>query len=242
MDLLSSLGLVGSLFGGRQQSKSAGKAANAQLQAAREALALQEKMYNQSRTDQMPWLNVGRGGLTELAALFGLDANGNPTNKPIDYSKFMNLPDYQFALQEGTKNLDRSAAARGALYSGGYGQDLTKYSQGLASQNFNNYRNGLAGLAGVGQTASQSLSSLWQNYANQGGNYLMAAGDARANGYANQGNMWGNMGNQLGMLAGYGWGNNRSSGASGWNGQQIPGMLPGWGNSYGGSNYGYNWW
>lgn len=219
-----------SLLGGGQQSRASNNATNAQLQAQREALALQERMYNQTRSDQMPWLNVGRGGLGQLAALYGLDENGNPTNKPVDYSQFTNSPDYQFALQQGTQNLDRSAAARGSLYSGGYGQDLTKFSQGLASQNFNNYRNGLASLAGVGQTATQSLGQFGQNYANNASNSLMNSGNARASGYMNQANIWGNTGNQLGMLAGYGWGNNSSgnSGSSSWNGQPIPGQSPAW--------------
>lgn len=123
-------------------------------------------------------------------------------NSP-NYADFYDSPDYQFALQQGTQNLDRSAASRGRLYSGGYGQDLVAYGQGLASQQLNNYTNRLAALAGVGQTASNSLSALGQNYASQYGNNLNNAAAARASGYAANANAASTLANGIGQAANY---------------------------------------
>lgn len=123
-------------------------------------------------------------------------------NSP-DYSDFYNSPDYQFALQQGTQNLDRSAASRGRLYSGGYGQDLVSFGQGLASQQLNTYTNRLANIAGLGQTAGGDLNRLGANYANQYGNNLDNAAASRASGYAGQANAATGLANGLGMAAGY---------------------------------------
>lgn len=123
-------------------------------------------------------------------------------NSP-NYADFFNSPDYQFALQQGTQNLDRSAASRGRLNSGGYGQDLVAYGQGLASQQLNNYTNRLAALAGVGQTASNSLSALGQNYAGQYGNNLNNAAAATASSYAANANANSQMANGIGQAVNY---------------------------------------
>jgi len=47
-------------------------------------------------------------------------------------------PGYGFRLSEGLKALERSAAARGGLLSGGTGKALTRFGQDMASQEFQN--------------------------------------------------------------------------------------------------------
>lgn len=47
-------------------------------------------------------------------------------------------PGYAFRMSEGLKGLERSAAARGGLLSGGAGKALQRYGQGLASQEYGN--------------------------------------------------------------------------------------------------------
>jgi hypothetical protein len=59
----------------------------------------------------------------------------------MDRAQFggINLPDdpgYQFRLSEGLKGIERSAAARGTLLTGGTLKALGQYHQGLASQDF----------------------------------------------------------------------------------------------------------
>lgn len=47
-------------------------------------------------------------------------------------------PGFQFRMQEGTKAIERAAAAKGTLVSGGTLKDLQQYAQGLASQEYGN--------------------------------------------------------------------------------------------------------
>lgn len=155
---------------------------------------------------------VGNVGYeTGTRANLGGSSGGAPQNALAagggqpDYSAFYDSPDYQFALQQGVQTLDRSAAARGRLYSGGYGQDLTKFGQGLASQQLNNYANRLGTIAGVGQTASNNLASLGANYANQYGQNLNNAADARSSAYAANANANSNLANGLSQAANYYW-------------------------------------
>ncbi|KQH73606.1 hypothetical protein XfCFBP8356_008710 [Xylella fastidiosa subsp. sandyi] len=161
-----------SLIGSLIQGNAARRAGNAQARASQEAIAEQQRQYNQARQDQLPWLTAGQNALTgQQAVLSG------------DYSGFEKAPDYTYALDQGLQGLDRSAAARGSLYSGGHQADVMKFAQGLASQNLNNYWNRLAGLSGSGQAAASQLAGLGQSYAANVGNQYNNAAAARAGAY-----------------------------------------------------------
>jgi len=215
----AAVGVVGSVISANNSSDAAQNAANAQINAANQSNATLKDIYNQSRTDLMPWMTVGGNALNQLGALNGIGGytqavgqpgqpgyvagHATPAGQP-DYSAFMNSPDYQFALQQGQKSLDASAAARGRLYSGGYGQDLTNYGQGMATQNLNNYENRLMSISGQGQQAGEFGGQLGMQYAGMNGQNLMNAGNAAANNYMNQAAISNGEINQLGQLVGYG--------------------------------------
>jgi len=112
---------------------------------------------------------------------------------------FQQDPGYAFRMSEGLKALDRQAAARGGLISGGALKASQRYGQDMASQEytnaFNRYQtnranqlNPLQSLMGGAQTAANTLGAAGQNYANQAGEAYMGAGNARASGYIGQGN------------------------------------------------------
>lgn len=105
------------------------------------------------------------------------------------------LPGYQFELQQGQNAIENSAASRGQALSGNTMQGLEQFGQGLASTQFQQYMQQLAGLANMGQAAAS-------NTANQGASLLSGAGASLAGGVnasananaANsvaQGNIWG---------------------------------------------------
>src|SRR5262252_3390165 len=54
------------------QAHAAGKAAQQQQQAADRALALQQQMYQQTRSDLAPYMGAGNQGLTSLTSLLGV--------------------------------------------------------------------------------------------------------------------------------------------------------------------------
>lgn len=105
-------------------------------------------------------------------------------------SDFQKDPGYDFRMQEGQKALERSAAARGGLQSGGFMKALGRYGQDYASGEYQNAYNRftndqtsrynkLAGIAGVGQTANAGLANAGQNYANQVGQNAMGVANAQ---------------------------------------------------------------
>lgn len=120
----------------------------------------------------------------------------------FEYQGFEETPGYQFQMEQGVRATDMSAAARGMLNSGATIKAQTQFGQGLAAQEFNNYKNSLRSLANVGQTATQTTAALGANYANAAGANTLAAGQARGSAYAQQGNIWGNALNNLGGFAG----------------------------------------
>jgi hypothetical protein len=181
-------------YSASQQSKAGKAGAKAQTEASQYATDEQRREFDLAREDQRKWLESGQWALDQQkAALTG------------DWSGFQNSPDYAYALAQGIKASDRSAAAHGALGSGGHSADLMQLGQGLASQNFGNYYNRLAGLSNTGQNTAQNLAGLGANMANQIGQNAMNGANARASSYANSANAWGNYGNQLvGMIGQYG--------------------------------------
>jgi hypothetical protein len=132
------------------------------------------QMYGRQYGYEFPYLNAPEG-------------QGGDPDTP-DYSDFYNSPDYQFSLEQGLRATKSNLASRGLSNSGRAMKELTRFGQGLASQQLNNYRNSLAAMAGVGQTATTNVASLGgQTAAGVGQSYQNAA-DARASGYIASGN------------------------------------------------------
>lgn len=164
------------LYSANQQKKSAKGAANAQANAANAATAEQQRQFDLTRQDQQPWLQAGQGALTQMQAL-----------NAGDFSSFKSSPDYQYARDQMQQGIERGAAARGSLYSGGTNVDLATALNGIASQNYGTYYNRLAGLSGAGQTTASGLGGLGMGMAGQIGNNLQDAGRARASAFLSTG-------------------------------------------------------
>lgn len=126
----------------------------------------------------------------------------NPGTGVADFSAFYQTPDYLVARDEGIQGLDRGAAARGRLYSGGADADRMRFASNLGSQAFGNFQNNLFRLAGFGGQANSQLNAAGQNFGSQAGGALTNMGNARASGYLNQGNAqagaWSGIGSALG--------------------------------------------
>jgi len=140
-------------------------------------------------------------------------------DRPADFGKyardfsmqdFQVDPGYAFRVREGMKALDRQAAARGGLISGGALKAAQRYGQDLGSQEyqnaFNRYQvnranqlNPLQSMAGQGQTSAAQLGNAGQTYAGQAGAAYGAAGQAQASGYMGAANaISGGLGQYLG--------------------------------------------
>jgi len=120
------------------------------------------------------------------AAGFGMDALQQQYDLLIkgDMSKFQQSPGYQFAMEQGTQALERGAAAQGGLFGGRQAKELTRFGQGLASQDFGNYLQQLSGLSQQGiSTGLQGAGGIMGQYGGvsgaQIGQGLMAIGSAK---------------------------------------------------------------
>lgn len=159
------LAIGGSALLGASAAKSAAKT---QAASADQATQLQREMFEKQLELQRPFQEAGVNALAKM-------------QKGV-VSDYMD-PSYQFRLGEGMKALDRQAAARGGLISGGALKAAQRYGQDYASQEFGNAYNRLAAMAGIGQTATGAMGNAAGNFGVNAGNNYMGAANARASGY-----------------------------------------------------------
>ena len=150
-----------------------------------------DAILKESEKNFQPYADVGTGALDALAHSLGLANSKGVGPNGQDYSEFFKSPGYQFRLDEGLKAVQRSAAAKGILQSGGTLKGIDQYAEGLASQEFGNYQSKLFSLAGMGQSAAGSLANIAANRAN----IQMGKGATAAE-------MWGGLGDTVGQTAG----------------------------------------
>jgi hypothetical protein len=159
------LAIGGSALLGASAAKSAAKT---QAASADQATQLQREMFEKQLELQQPFQEAGVNALAKM-------------QKGV-VSDYMD-PSYQFRLGEGMKALERNAAARGGLISGGALKAAQRYGQDYASQEFGNAYNRLAAMAGIGQTATGAMSNAAGNFGVNAGQNYMGAANARASGY-----------------------------------------------------------
>ena len=114
-------------------------AANAQVQAANDANATQERIFQQQTALQEPFRQAGITGQNRLMELLGLGTNTGATDfgkyaKDFSMSDFQADPGYDFRFKEGLKALNNSMAAKGLGVSGANINGAQQYVHGLASQ------------------------------------------------------------------------------------------------------------
>jgi hypothetical protein len=200
-------------------ASSARSAAKTQAGAADRAAELQREQYEQTRADQTPYREAGYNALAEMQRTAG----NVPGAFKFGMSDFTADPGYGFRFSEGQKALDRQAAARGGLMSGGalkaatrfgqemgsqeyqsaYNRALTGYNTGVASEN--QLYNRQAGLAGIGQTSANLVGQAGQNYATNAGNMMTSGAAANAAGQVGAANA---ITGGLGTYINYNQGNN----------------------------------
>ena len=206
--------ILGSAALGAVASRSAAKT---QAGAADRAADVQRSQFEQTREDQAPYRQAGYNALAELQRTAG---NVPAAFKFGDY-EFKADPSYGFRLAEGQKALERQAAARGGLISGGALKAATRFGQEMGSLEFGNaYNRALtsygtdvarenqlynrqAALAGIGQTATNLVGTAGQNYATNVGNLMTGAGAATAAGQVGMSNaLTGGLGTYLNYTQG----------------------------------------
>lgn len=213
----AAIGGLTSILGGNKAAKAQENAANQSAQLSKQIsddqIALEREMFDKSVALQQPAIDAGNTARNRLTQLLGLTAGGADNGslmRDFSMADFQQDPGYQFRMDQGQQALERSAAARGGLLSGAALKDTARFSQGLASQDYqaafdrfqtnrSNKLNPLLSLAGSAQTASTAAGNAGQQFASNAssalGQYgaaatqaITGAGNARASGYANTAN------------------------------------------------------
>ncbi len=157
-------------------ANAAGNAADTQSQAAQQAAQIAQSQYGQTRADLAPWRQAGTMALSDLSRLGGYGG------QPVDMNALTSNPAYQFNLQQGQQAINKGAAARGNFYAPQTLQDIGKFSQGLASQEFGNIWNRDFQVAGMGENAAAQTGNFGMQGANIAGNALTGGANAQAAG------------------------------------------------------------
>jgi hypothetical protein len=190
------LAIGGSALLGASASK---KAASTQAAATDRAGEVQREMFQEQNRLQEPFRQGGMAAQNKLLTYFGLPggtegADFGRYTRDFGTQDFQQDPGYAFRLAEGQKALDRQAAARGGLISGGALKAAQRYGQEMGSQEFQNAFNRyqtnranqlqpLQSLMGAGQTATNTMGAAASNYGTNAGNLITSGGAARASGY-----------------------------------------------------------
>ena len=117
-------------------------------------------------------------------------------------------PGYQFRLGEGLNAIQRGAAARGTLLTGGLQKGLQRYAQDYASGEYGNIFNRNMDLARLGQFGATGTAQGYSNAGQAAGIYgqgmagaLQNQGNVQGAGTVGAGNAWSGTLGQLGNLA-----------------------------------------
>ena len=188
--------LAGAALGGGLDEATGGGQTGAAREAAEianassdRALALQQRMYDESIARQKPYYTAGVNALPGY--LKGIAAGGEYV-RPFTMADFNADPGYAFRLTEGQRALDRQAAARGGLISGGalraatrYGQDMGSQDYGRALQDFYGRqevaRNAAAGVVGYGPTSNALATAAGERFVTGSAPLMQSQGYNTAN-------------------------------------------------------------
>lgn len=162
-------------------------AAHSETDAANNANALDASEFATEQANEAPYLAAGK------SALGTLQADMPSFNQPFTMSQFQQDPGYQFDLQQGEQAVQNSSAASGHLISSQEEGNASNYADSMASNEygnaFNRYQtqiqgnyNRLAGLAGIGQTATAGVNQAGQTATTNMSANTIGAGNAQAAG------------------------------------------------------------
>lgn len=176
--------LIGAAVLGAGANIIAGNKANKAIQdSTAQQIAESRRQYDQDRADLAPWRTTGGAAMMKLGDLYGL----NGKQGGIEGSGFFESPDYQYRKEQSLKALDRYQSARGMWNSGATRVAAVDTAGKLASAEYGDWYNRLAGLAGAGQGAANTTVAAGQSNSSNIINAIGQAGNARASSYANTG-------------------------------------------------------
>lgn len=197
-----------SIFGAMEQSKAQDKALASQEKSTASQLALQKEIFETNKAGAEPWITAGKEALGTLSTKI---KDGSFDLSKYGMGDLIQDPGYQFRVEQGQKALERSAGARGKLFSGNQIAAGVQLGQEMGSQEFGNAfartvgeRNAEYGRlwdqSAQGLSAQNAMSGVATNYAGAAGNIMQTGANAAGNAAINQGNIMAGLGNNLAKI------------------------------------------
>lgn len=194
--------LVGSLIGGGKGKKASKKAEAAQLEYLNKALGEQRRQFDLTRSDYAPYLATGLSGLDQLGDLIGVNGADAQSAGLVN---IQNSPELAALIRNGEEAVLQNASATGGLRGGNIQTGLANFRADTFANQLQTQIARLAGLAGLGQGATDSVSAFGQQKANNVSNLFGQMGDVRAGGLLTRGGinnqLWNNAGSFLDNVA-----------------------------------------
>lgn len=189
---------VGGLIGASKQKKASRQAEAAQLEYLNKALGEQTRQYDQTRADYAPARELLDPSLTQLGDLVGI--NGVDAQR-LGMQGIQNSPLLASMMKNSEEAILQNASATGGVRGGNVQSSL--YDN--AGMQFNNELQAqmgrLAGLAGIGLGATDSVANFGQQRANNVSNLYGQQGQVRAGGLLTRGGITAGMWNNAGAFA-----------------------------------------
>lgn len=172
-----------SLLSGILGGKGAKKAADANVKAINAGLAQQDRQFQQTRADNLPFLTAGQGAIGASSDLLGLNGN-DPMAAAIAALKAS--PAFTSLYDTGADTILQNSAATGGLRGGNTNMSLAGFGSNLLATVIQNQLQNLGGIANIGAGTAGNLGSLGQSNSNAVSNLLTQRGSAQSNGIAGQ--------------------------------------------------------
>lgn len=185
---------IGTIAGAVLKKRAADKQEQAVRKAAEREIALQKQMYEEDIARQQPYLSAGSMGVNRLAQLYG---DGGAYTMGPTREALLADPLYAAGLDESIKALERSAAARGNLLSGGTIRGVRSETlQGLQNAFLRNMAqrqaetSALFDLGAMGQASLGMAGQAGRAYAGGVGAAMRGIGQAQADRAAQVGGIY----------------------------------------------------
>jgi len=172
--------VVGSqVVGGYLNRKSAGKASDAQAQAADAGIEEQRRQFDAIQELLAPYVESGVSSLGAQQDLIGL---GGSVAQQDAINQLQESPQYQALLRSGEEAILQNASATGGLRGGNVQSALAQYRPELLGQLIESQFSKLGQLTNIGQASATGQASAGQASANNISNLLAERGKAVAGG------------------------------------------------------------
>ena len=171
---------IGKITGSDRAAGAQENAANAQLEIGKEQAKVQREMYDKTRTDLQPFMDLGKGAIPALQGTL------NPIDRTAALSQYFQGPEYAMMEEQAQRNQLAASEAMGGLGATSTANSLASIAPQLGMQhlgaleaaNMDQYNRAM-GLVNLGQSSAARTGAAAQNYASGAANAL----NTQAQGY-----------------------------------------------------------